>query len=187
MKKLLPLLFLIFFISFGFSQKKVNINNLVQYGDKMFKQNDDKPYTGRVFDLNRLNGNKILEGNYKNGVKHGKWTTWYENGQKEYEKYYSYGKEDKLWIMWDRNNGKKYKGEYIGDLREMSDNQISLLNGVFIFYEGSKKIIHSKMINGEPDGLVTLWYKEEGKIEMIYKNGKIISSKEWNEDGSVKE
>ena len=173
MKKLYPLLYVLFLISVGFGQNKVNINNLLQYGDKMFKENDDKPYSGRVFDLNKSSGDKILEGNYKDGIKHGKWTTWYENGQKELEKYYKYGKEDKLWTMWDRNDGKKYKGEYLGDLRDMGDNQISLLNGIFLFYDGPKKLFHSKMINGEPDGLVTFWYKEEVKKEYIVKNGKM--------------
>ena len=51
----------------------------------MFKENDDKPYTGRVFDLYRSTGEKKLEGNYRNGNKNGLWTSWYENGQKNRE------------------------------------------------------------------------------------------------------
>ena len=42
----------------------------------MFKENDDKPYTGRVFDLYRSIGEKKLEGNYRNGLKNEKFTEW---------------------------------------------------------------------------------------------------------------
>ena len=59
MKKLHPLLSVLF-LSFGFSQEKVNVNNLVQYGQKWFKQNDDEPFTGLVFDIDKTTGNKIL-------------------------------------------------------------------------------------------------------------------------------
>ena len=52
MKKLFLIVFLLL-LSVGMSQDKVNINNLVQYGEKMFEENDDKPYTGKVFDLDK--------------------------------------------------------------------------------------------------------------------------------------
>ena len=42
--------------------------------------------------------------------------------------------------------------------------------------------------NVKEDGIVTHWYENgQKKEETIYKFGKEISSKEWNEDGSVKE
>ena len=74
---------LVLITSVSFSQSKVNINNLVQYGDKMFEENDDKPYTGMVFDLYKSNGNKKLEGRYKDGLRNGKWSWWNENGKKK--------------------------------------------------------------------------------------------------------
>jgi len=70
-------------LSFGFSQSKVNINNLSDYGGKMFKENDGKPYTGLVFDLYRTTGNKSLEGRYKDGLRNGKWSWWNQIQQKE--------------------------------------------------------------------------------------------------------
>ena len=60
MEKLYPLLPVLFLISVGFGQNKVNINNLVQYGDKMFKENDDKLYTGMVCDFSKSTGQKIF-------------------------------------------------------------------------------------------------------------------------------
>ena len=53
--KILFITSLVLITSVSFSQSKVNINNLVQYGDKMFKVDDDKPYTGKVFDLYKSN------------------------------------------------------------------------------------------------------------------------------------
>ena len=62
---------IVFIISLSFSQTKMNINNLVEHGGKMYKPNEYKPYSGKVFDLYKGNGNKKLEGTYKNGKK--KW------------------------------------------------------------------------------------------------------------------
>ena len=50
----------------------------------MYKTDDDRPYTGKVFDLYKSNGNKKVEGKYNNGLKDGKWAWWDENGQKYY-------------------------------------------------------------------------------------------------------
>ena len=73
LKKVAILLFitsLVLMTSVSFSQSKVNTNTLVQYGDKMYKINDDKPYTGKVFDLHKSNGNKKMEGYYKDGLRY---------------------------------------------------------------------------------------------------------------------
>ena len=84
MKKTLLLITSVLFItSAAFSQSKMNINYLVEYGGKMYKTDNDKPYTGRVFDLYKSNGNKKLEGYYKDGLRNGKWSWWNENGKKK--------------------------------------------------------------------------------------------------------
>jgi len=84
MKKILLLIISILLItSTAFSQSKVNINNLVEYGGKMFLPNDERPYTGKVFDLYKTTGNKIFEGWYKNGLMNGKWIYWYEDAIRE--------------------------------------------------------------------------------------------------------
>ena len=49
--------------------------------------NSRKPYTGKVFSLYN-DGTKQEEGKYRNGLKDGKWTSWYENGQKKREVIY---------------------------------------------------------------------------------------------------
>ena len=127
MKKIL---LITLFVSVGLSQNRVIVNNLLKYGDKYFKENDDRPYNGIVFDLSKETGNKILEfrmvnglmnglyqewssdgtlikkGKYLNDTHVGKWTFYYENGQKKEEKTYKIGELDGLYNMWYENGQK---------------------------------------------------------------------------------
>ena len=97
---------LLFITSAVFPQSKVNVNSLKEYGGKAFKVDDDEPYTGRVFDLNKNTGKKTLKGQYKNGLKTGKWTAWYRNGQKWEEGTYKDRKRDGKWTEW--SGGENY-------------------------------------------------------------------------------
>ena len=52
----------------------------------------------------------------------------------------------------------------------------------------SKEPINYETTLIERDGLYTNWYENgQKKDELTYKDGKLISEKYWNEDGSVKE
>ena len=56
------------------------------------------------------------------------------------------------------------------------------------WYENGKKDREVHYKDGKENGLHTTWYKNGQKqYEETYKDGKYISSKKWNEDGSVKE
>ena len=67
----------------------VDLETLIEKDGFKYGPDGDKKFTGPVFKLHE-NGNKEMEGAYKNGEIFGRWTTWYENGQKKYEKYYYY-------------------------------------------------------------------------------------------------
>ena len=43
------------------------------------------------------NGQKEIEGKYKDGEKDGRWTSWYSNGNRKKEGTYKNGKKDGLW------------------------------------------------------------------------------------------
>ena len=59
---------------------------------------------------------------------------------------------------------------------------------VFSLYENGRKKMDGTIKNGKGDGLVTWWYENgQKKYERTYKDEKLISKKEWNEDGSIKE
>ena len=53
---------------------------------------------------------KVYVGNLRNGIKSGKWTTWYENGQKKEEGTFKDGKLEGLVTGW-YENGQRM-GEY---------------------------------------------------------------------------
>ena len=101
---------LLFITSTAFPQSKVNVNSLKEYGGKAFKVDDDEPYTGRVFDLNKRTGKKTLQGQYKKGLKTGKWSYWDENGRKYKEKDYSNDIDTDIWTYIDKD-GSRYKGK----------------------------------------------------------------------------
>ena len=63
---------------------------------------ENHPYTGRVVGK-YYNGKIRLESHYKDGVKHGKETTWYQNGTPRKESNYKEGERHGEWISWDKD------------------------------------------------------------------------------------
>ena len=57
----------------------MDINNLIDRGGLLYAPNKEKPFSGSVFDLYD-NGQKKLNGRYRNGIKNGKWKWWNEDG-----------------------------------------------------------------------------------------------------------
>ena len=102
---------LLFITSTAFPQSKVNVNSLKEYGGKAFKVDGDEPYTGKVFDLNKRTGKKTLQGQYKNGLKTGKWTEWDKDGKVQKEDIYNLGKRIKQHKYFYNSNGQKKKEE----------------------------------------------------------------------------
>ena len=118
------------------------------------------------------NGQKKFEWNYKNVKQGDLYTEWYENGKKKRERTYKDGKEF-LSNSWDEN------GKII-----IKDG-----NGLYTeWYENGQKEEEYTYKDGKLDGLEIYWFENGNKsYEGTYKDGELISSKEWNEDGSVKE
>ncbi len=188
---------LLFITSIVFPQSKVNVNSLVQYGDKMFKVDDDKPYTGKVFDLYKSNGNKKVEGYYRKGIKNGKWTYYTEIGNGKYKVKYTDGTYTVA--VFTDSLGNDYTGLPITDEPEQ--------DGTYLVQERVDEYDFSKyptafftFKDGEIDGLWTKWYengqmssevtykdgKEDGKCTLWYKNGQKkseVTYKDGKEDG----
>ena len=163
---------LLFITSTAFPQSKVNINSLKEYGGKAFKVDDDKPYTGIVFDFYE-NGQKKLNGRYKNGLMNGKWTYYHRNGQKEFEVTYKDGIEDGLWTYWYENG---QKGGTYKDGKKNGNWMHWDLNG--------SKILDENFENGILNGPMISWYPN-GQKEMVilWENGKKQDLTYWSEDG----
>ena len=85
--------------------------DLEEREDIYYLKGSDTPYTGKVF-LFHENGQKMSEGNYKDGKEDGLWVHWHENGQKRSESNLKDGKENGLWLMWHKNGQKWIEENY---------------------------------------------------------------------------
>ena len=98
-----------------------------------------------------------MNGTLKDGKEDGKWISWYENGQKQIEGTYKDGKPEGKVTYWSPDD--KESSEMIWKNGEQ--------------WDGKK-----------------LWFHDVGGqrlLELIYKDGKEISSTWWDEDGNLRE
>lgn len=115
MKKLHPLLSVLFLISIGFGQKLYEVIETYENGNiksityhKKIRDRIEKVKEEGYF----KNGQKKFEGNFKDGKGNGLYTEWYENGQMRYEGTMKDGKDDGLYTSWYENGQKKSEGTY---------------------------------------------------------------------------
>ena len=116
---------LMLIVGCGSDSIKLDINNLIDRGGLMYAPNDDKPFTGIVFDFYE-NGEKELDGNYRKGLMNGEWTYYHENGQIHGEGRFIDGDGSNLselsgipfngrsgrWKFWYENGQKSTEGTY---------------------------------------------------------------------------
>tara|TARA_Y100000590_G_C15536054_1_gene945080 strand:+ start:623 stop:1003 length:381 start_codon:yes stop_codon:yes gene_type:complete len=114
------IIILLLFFACGFSQNKFDIDNLLQYGEFKYAPNDDKPYTGKIFDL-YSNGSKRLEGMYSKGKKNGKWSYYNKSGELLCSNIFK-------------------MGEFIGDTLYHIDNNLIVLKESFINGKKMEKV-----------------------------------------------
>ena len=168
---------------------KVNVKNLVEYGEKYFKENEDTPFTGIVFDLSKNSGKKILEYRMRDGQKYGTYKEWTEDGTLLKEGYYKLGLMSKKWRFFFENGKIKGSGEYLaGDGTNLGTSGIPIngrINMWEFWHENGQKIGKSNYKNGLLDGAFTAWNKNgnielkgfhkndtlDGLFTMWYKNG----------------
>ena len=173
MKKLLIISLLL--LSVGLSQNRVNVNNLVQYGDKYFKENDDKPFNGIVFDLSKETGNKILEFRMVKGLKNGLYQEWSPDGNPKTKGKFINGMENGVWTQWSENGQKNYEENYKDGIKIGSGTG---------WYENGQKSFEITYRDGALDGLEMYWYENGQKYrEITYQDGELINERYWTEDG----
>ena len=91
--------------------QNVNVEELIERKEIVYLKGTYRGYTGKSYELHP-NGQKEMEGKYKDGKQDGLWVWWYENGQKEMEENYKDGKEDGLSVSWYENGQKEMEGNY---------------------------------------------------------------------------
>ena len=86
-------------------------------GGHMVERQNNKPYTGRVTETHP-DGQRSLAGHYRDGKRHGAWTTWYPDGTLQREEHYQDGKlHGPVRSFW--SNGKKMvQGTFRDNLRQ---------------------------------------------------------------------
>jgi antitoxin component YwqK of YwqJK toxin-antitoxin module len=126
------------------------------------------------------NGKKQKRGTYKDGKRDGLITEWSENGQKVFEGTYKDGKRDGLGTWWYENGQKRSKGIY-------KDGK---LYGEYIdyFITGEKRSEGNIFYGGMMEGKWTFWYhngKKELECEFDFGNP-VGSAKIYNDNGVLK-
>ena len=130
---------------------------LVERKSVYYTKDTNKPYSGPVFSLYEVGGQKKSEGNLKDGELNGLWTDWYENGQKGDEGTYKDGKLDGLWTSWYENGQKEREVTYKDGKRD----------GKWTFwYENGQKSEEGTWKEGKKDGKWT-WYNDDGTVKEV--------------------
>ncbi len=78
------------------------------------------------------NGEKYMEGSYKNNKREGHWTSWYDNGQLWSEGDFSSGLSEGKWVVHHKNGQIYYEGTFKNGER----------TGLWKFYDESGKLIN---------------------------------------------
>ena len=162
----------------GEKHEGVNLEELEIIGDALneIAYHKGSPYTGKRYGLH-LNGQKSMEGNYKDGKEDGLWVWWYENGQKEAEVNWKNGKQDGLHLNWYENGQKAAEG----------NNKDGKFDGLHLeWYKNGQKAVEANYKDGKEEGLETQWHENGQKgIEKNYKDGTLVegSAKYWNSKG----
>ena len=168
MKKPLILFTAIWFIaSTVYPQSKVNKNNLILYGDKWYKSDEDEPFTGIVFDISKVTGNRILKSKYVQGLPNGKHIEWDKEGHKRVEGNYKRGIKDGKWTWYNEDGTTDSEGNFVNGIQD----------GKWVYYTewyGNDQIYSEETFRyGIQDGLCTYWYKNGQKMgEETYRDGK---------------
>jgi antitoxin component YwqK of YwqJK toxin-antitoxin module len=124
---------LLLFLTVGVSQQDWNIKFMEEYGGLTYSPNSNKPYTGKVFDLYKSNGNKKVEGYYKDGLRNRKWEWWSEDGKMDSSGTYKIGIKDGKWIHSTEIGNGKYEVRYTTgniDLATFTDNLGQTYSGI---------------------------------------------------------
>jgi antitoxin component YwqK of YwqJK toxin-antitoxin module len=95
----------VFLLIIGCGEKVVDSTPLVNRDDLWYEANSDEPFTGREV-WYWPNGNTKDEMLWRDGMPHGKSTTWYENGQKIFEGEYRNGTPYGIWTKWNEDGEK---------------------------------------------------------------------------------
>ena len=146
-----------------------------------------------------IDGDKMSNGTYMNGLREGEWKDWYRDGQLLSERFYKEGNPVGEWSFWspDGNESSKliHKFNQIFEgqetywyqsgnkrLQKFYDNY--KLNGKSItWYKNGQVWEELNYKNNHLDGVCTSWFSDgQQRLEKIYINGKLIEDMDFTQD-----
>ena len=186
MRKLLMLILLIPMASC--SQRQVDMDKLAERNGVMYEVNQQEPFTGKAI-LKLPNGQKLIEGNYSKGLKHGSWKEYHKNGTLLINNKFVDGKMDGLSEVYYDNGNIKSKINYKTDMRHGSYEKFFEDGSLYVKtnYDNNKR--HGKYSsnhnNGNPkERSEYIHGKKIGLFESYWKNGNNRLTYTKTEDGS---
>jgi uncharacterized protein len=162
------------------------------FGEGLFDANGNRTGKWKLYDeyLKYYFG----EGNYKNGLKEGKWIYYYPDGTTELEGFYSEGKPDKDWL-WQYPGGAKKReetflyGKLEGPYVEYDSIGNVILKGEYFddariglwLYQVGDITEQGEYDLGERNGIWKHYYSENGKVRFTgnYRNGDEDGTHKW--------
>ena len=152
----------------GSSEKEpVDETILINKEGVMYLPDSDTPYTGEVF-TNYDTGEKEYQGTYENGLLVS-YSYLHKDGRVK-DPVNGETLIDRSGLLYEVNGQKPYTGD------------------VFELHKDGSRKSSGSLKGGRYNGLIISWYENgQKRFEGTYKDGEFISSKSWNEDGSVRE
>ena len=163
----------------GFRQNQADIGQLKKRGHHWFKDNQEQPYTGIVFEQSKKTDKRILECEYYQGLMNGRYQEWYDDGTIKYSGYYREGQPEEEWSEWYQNGQKSdeitYKnGQRHGVWTEWYETGEKLYEGTYSkgqefgkhikWYDSGQKAFEYRYLEGKKDGLWMEWYENGIKM-----------------------
>ena len=141
--------------------KEVKAHQLVERDGIKYERFSSEPFTGRVSWPQEF-------GAYKDGLKTGLWTRFYENGQLEWQLEYINGEENGLSKMYHES------GKLSARVKMVDGEENGLLE---IYYENGQLAVRGEYVNGKKNGIRER-YSIDGELELreVWEDGELVSS-----------
>lgn len=141
-------------------------------------QRNSQDFTGNFIDT--LADGKIIKGQFKNGVKTGRWNLLFNNGNTELSVYYNNNRLERKCKLYNEDGNLIIEGEFKNNLR----------TGLWKFnFNNGERMALRTYKQGSLDGEQFVWF-QNGQPHLIYNysNNKLNGSfKRWNSDGILTE
>ncbi|MCT6881736.1 MAG: toxin-antitoxin system YwqK family antitoxin, partial [Snodgrassella alvi] len=145
-------------------------------------------------------GQKKIQGNYKNGKPVGQWHTWYPNGQMAIEMSWQKGQPSGRTMSWYENGQKRGELNFIngkaegrwqrwypnGQLKQDMYVHHGIVQTMTTWDDKGHLLADVAIHENKVSGVVLSWYDSGAKkSESVFEKNELMRKTEWDEDGLV--